>query len=630
MNEERAERSLRQWFTSAPTIAEPPSLHEFLAAVPARYPSPAGAHDGTERPRLLSPVARRRDLAIVLVAAAAALALGAGLIAGLGPWRPVRPSPSLPVQATAPTSPGPIIPTAAGPYHWTLVSSSGELATYAVGSVIRRTDGSLIAIGVGQEARILTSTDGRAWTVEPADPGLLQARANYFSSVSGIVEGSTGFVAVGATVFADASKGDARAWTSSDGIRWQAAPSSAGMVDASMESVTAGPNGFVAVGSDGYPGGNTQLPGARGAAVWVSSNGTDWTRVPNQKSFEGGVMFGVRRTSSGYVAWGEIHDAFGSSPPLPPIWTSSDGLHWDRVTGIADAGGLGNPIRSIVAVGDRLIAVGYQQPPVNSNGTDTPAAWWSAGGGRSWMAATTPDGSGASSPSGGMSDVSVSGSDLLAVGLLDAPPGQVGFSPPIVWRSTDQGTSWTALPNDPSFAGAIMERVIGIDGRFVAFGSSVVDPNALSNPNLIWLAEPTPTAAPSPSAAASNADVAAALQTAKKFEAARASGDWPTAWALLSAYSKGLIGTESAFQGEESAYNAAGGSTYRIDPPTQNPDLLSATYLGDVYTDVAANADISRAWIVVVQHPNFPAASAATTTLVVASIGNSWAVWIGH
>jgi hypothetical protein len=101
MNEERSERGLREWFVSAPTIAEPPSLHEFLVAVPVRHPSPARTQDGVERSRLLSPRARRRDLAIVLVAAAAALALAAGLIAGFGPWRPVRPSPSLPLGSTS-------------------------------------------------------------------------------------------------------------------------------------------------------------------------------------------------------------------------------------------------------------------------------------------------------------------------------------------------------------------------------------------------------------------------------------------------------------------------------------------------------------------------------------------------
>jgi photosystem II stability/assembly factor-like uncharacterized protein len=233
-------------------------------------------------------------------------------------------------------------------------------------------------------------------------------------------------------------------------------------------------------------------------------NGTDWTRAPSQKSFDGGVMFGVRRTSSGYVAWGESHYGVGASTPLPPIWTSSDGLHWDRGTGIAAAGGPGNPIASIVAVGDRLIAVGYLPPPVNSDVTQTPAAWWSTDSGHTWTLAKTPDRSAPSSGAGGLWDVSVSGSDLLAVGHSD-PPGGVGSYSAIVWRSTDQGASWTALPDDPSFAGSIMERVIGIDGGFVAFGS-LDDPNALSTTNLIWLAESS-SPAPVPSAVAPSEEI---------------------------------------------------------------------------------------------------------------------------
>jgi hypothetical protein len=129
---------------------------------------------------------------------------------------------------------------------------------------------------------------------------------------------------------------------------------------------------------------------------------------------------------------------------------------------------------------------------------------------------------------------------------------------------------------------------------------------------------------------ASSSDAAVALQTGTEFETARASGNWPAAWALLSTYSRGLIGTLSDFQLEETACNDAGGSTHLIHPPTQNPAFLSAAYLGGVYADVARTSDITRAWLVVVHHPNFNAVSAATITLVVAPIGNDWIVWIGH
>src|SRR5205807_6468611 len=105
--------------------------------------------------------------------------------------------------------------------------------------------------------------------------------------------------------------------------------------------------------------GNTQLPGARGAAVWLSPDGSTWSRVPSQQSFEGAVMFGVLRIPSGYVAWGEIHGLARPDPsPLPPVWTSSDGIRSDRATGIVGAGGPPDPTTSIVAIGGQLIAAG--------------------------------------------------------------------------------------------------------------------------------------------------------------------------------------------------------------------------------------------------------------------------------
>jgi hypothetical protein len=155
-------------------------------------------------------------------------------------------------------------------------------------------------------------------------------------------------------------------------------------------------------------------------------------------------------------------------------------------------------------------------------------------------------------------------------------------------------------------------------------------PGATASGSPIGLSSPAAAATASASPSASNADPATALAAATRFEAARASGNWPVAWALLSTYSKGLIGTISDFEREETAYNDSAGSTHRIYPPTQDPQFLSVDYLGDVYTDIAAKADISRAWLIVVQHPDMHAASAATITLVVAPIGSNWVVWIGH
>jgi hypothetical protein len=160
--------------------------------------------------------------------------------------------------------------------------------------------------------------------------------------------------------------------------------------------------------------------------------------------------------------------------------------------------------------------------------------------------------------------------------------------------------------------------------------AGTASPSASPSGTPMTLPSATPGPVASASPPASDADAGLALDAATRFERARASGAWPVAWALLSTYSQGLIGTIDDFARIETAYNGSGGARYVIDHPTQNPDLLSAAYLGDVYADVVASADITRAWIVVVEHPDVQAASAATTALVLAPVGSEWSVWIGH
>lgn len=506
MNDDQLDLVLRTWLKTHAEAAVPASLSAFLRDLPRTQ---AEVH-AVSAPRRTTWTARRKDLALLLVAATVAVAIGVGLVAGgfLPVVRPSQPPPAASPLGSPAASPHLPEPTASatGPYAWTLVSSTGDPSTYAIGSVIRRDDGTLLAIGFGQESRILTSTDGRSWSVEGPDPGLLASEPNHLSLVSALAEQKGVVAAVGATALDDISSGDARAWTSTDGIHFDAAPATPDMHDAEMEAVTAGPSGFVAVGSDGFPGGNTQLPGARGAAAWVSSDGHSWTRAPAQASFAGAVMFGVRRTGSGYIAWGEIHGEAGGHPG-PPIWTSADGLHWKRAGGVADAASPSYPITSIVAVGDRLVAVGARQLPQDQDGNVSPAAWSSDDDGRTWNLASLPGGAGATPAAGGLSDVALSGSELLAVGHLVATPAQGDLPSALIWRSTDGGTTWTALPADPTFAGALMYRVLGTDSGFLAFGAAD-DPNAQVNPNLIWLAERP--AAPEPTSAAGPEEIRSA------------------------------------------------------------------------------------------------------------------------
>lgn len=143
----------------------------------------------------------------------------------------------------------------------------------------------------------------------------------------------------------------------------------------------------------------------------------------------------------------------------------------------------------------------------------------------------------------------------------------------------------------------------------------------------------TSTLAPSapPSATPVADDSATARAIATEYETARASGNWERAWSMLSAASQRLFGSLAKYEELERAYNAAGGTTFEVGDPTQDPELLRPEFLGrETYLDVQSKADLKRAWLVFVNHPKVKGASAASTGLLVAPIGDHWYVWIVH
>lgn len=134
--------------------------------------------------------------------------------------------------------------------------------------------------------------------------------------------------------------------------------------------------------------------------------------------------------------------------------------------------------------------------------------------------------------------------------------------------------------------------------------------------------------AQSPVSGVAPSDIARSV--AIEYETARSFGDWTTAWSMLSAYSQGVIGSLTSYEELEKAYNAEGGTTFNVQDPTQNPDLLAPEFLGLAYLDAQATADIRRAWLVFVEHPHVRGASASSVGLLVAPIAGHWYVWIAH
>ena len=71
------------------------------------------------------------------------------------------------------------------------------------------------------------------------------------------------------------------------------------------------------------------------AAIWVSEDGITWSRVPHNETVLGGpglqAMYDVTVGGPGFVAVGWDNPLEEGSDASAAVWTSVDGLTWDRV-----------------------------------------------------------------------------------------------------------------------------------------------------------------------------------------------------------------------------------------------------------------------------------------------------------
>jgi hypothetical protein len=192
-------------------------------------------------------------------------------------------------------------------------------------------------IGNRPVGAVWTSVDGVTWSRVPHDPnvfgeweedqGPVSAPMHGLSAqMADVTTGGPGLVVVGGVYRGGWGTGRGAAWTSSDGFTWSLATEEIEAVGVS--AVTAGGPGLVAVGLAS----ETPTPSPRNetwmAAVWTSTDGVTWSRVPPQPEVLGGPDFQAMATvatgSSGLVAVGQ------SSQDLT-VWTSTDGTTWSRL-----------------------------------------------------------------------------------------------------------------------------------------------------------------------------------------------------------------------------------------------------------------------------------------------------------
>jgi hypothetical protein len=233
-----------------------------------------------------------------------------------------------------------------------------------------------------------------------------------------------------------------------------------------MQSVAAGGPGFVAVGID-------MSGGDYDAAVWTSADGLGWNRVPHDEATFGGVgdqwVSDVVAGDLGVIAVGSDMEAgYGHAA----VWRSADGVAWSRIPYDAElVAGWEERMWGVVVGGPGLVAVGH----VWQGMEQYRAAVWTSADGVVWTPVPeSPELRGSAGKATFMSAIAASDAGFVAVGF-ESSLG-IESADPAVWTSRD-GLIWTRTP-DPGAklaapgSQAMAAVVIGPDGM-VAVGWEV-------------------------------------------------------------------------------------------------------------------------------------------------------------
>jgi hypothetical protein len=262
------------------------------------------------------------------------------------------------------------------------------------------------------EPTAATSADGLTWAAVPQDIEEFcpSDRISQTVSIEAVAAAGDGFVAVGWEM---STTQNALVWVSDDGTAWtrvEDASLVAGDGDGNhlaLTGVTAGGPGLIAVGNTGV----ADCFDCRRPAVWVSEDGLSWQRL-GENALD---IAAVETSYNGFyrvVADPQTGALFALAPGWG-FWASADGLQWHHVTAAAPGTPLG-----VAFTPERLVAVGV--------GADNAQVWASADGGASWGLVDHGNPRFADASEGGgtvMSAVTVFGSTFVAVGSEGGPAG---------------------------------------------------------------------------------------------------------------------------------------------------------------------------------------------------------------
>jgi DNA-directed RNA polymerase specialized sigma24 family protein len=209
------------------------------------------------------------------------------------------------------------------------------------------------------------------------------------------------------------------------------------------------------------------------------SNG--WSRVLNEHDVFGGAgnqrMVAITEGGPGFVAVGSDY-SLGSERGA--VWTSVDGLTWDRVPeDDTDFGTAADEsITDTTSGGPGVVAVGsicemrqieyYEDGYQEEYCVDRVAAVWTSVDGVTWARVPHDDSIFGGKGDVGMASVTVGGPGLVAVGSDASDDGQEWFGQwtaeaVVVWTSVD-GLTWSRVPHDDEIFGEAEVQSVTVGG----------------------------------------------------------------------------------------------------------------------------------------------------------------------
>jgi hypothetical protein len=455
-------------------------------------------------------------------------------------------------------------------------------------------DGRFVALASAIDSRqaplVFHSVDGMTWNAGGSLP------ASGDTQVSAIARRGDLLVAVGedtTAIRAAMDKGEAipafpagAVWTSTDGTTWQRVPDQPAFAPGPFVQVTAGQAGLMAVRGIDF-----------GSLVF-SRDGMTWSEAP--VGTPGAKVSGVTATDEGFVAVGSVEATAAA-------WMSPDGQHWQRAT-FPDGSDASADLVSVAAQGRRLVALGAVPAPgddaIPGAWTGT-ASWLSADGGASWMQT-------GSALHGTAPDLYVSSSpDLYAMsgGFIGVGPNAQGNL--AVWTSLD-GTKWQ--PATIEATGEEFGRSLAVSGSRAIIGGKTVGTGMGGDRAVFWTGE-----------VSGASDAATALSLVARYEAASAAGDSATAWSLLATWSQRQFPSIQSFADSRKVRFAGTATAYVVgEPRTDDPTIPGWLAKSD-----PGVSDPGRVFSVEVTHPNAsPVAAKLEVFFVALDMSGAWKIWI--